>query len=122
MLADLPDLTDEQPLYKKMDLIPAEYNNKMSMIRNNQNARADPYSATLEQPMNTGPNLIQVNTPQQPYQSDPVYDITCLQISRHIKDCPVCSKLYNTDCSVYILVICLLSIVCLILLKRVLNL
>lgn len=61
---------------------------------------------------------------QMPVQapSQPQYPIhNCLDIARHIQDCPICSKFYNNDKTVYIIVIILLTIVCLLLLKRVLN-
>lgn len=48
-------------------------------------------------------------------------DINCVDISKHIQDCPICSKFYHNDKTVYIIAIVVLSIVCLLLLKRVLN-
>lgn len=53
------------------------------------------------------------NEPQQHYN--------CVDIAKHIETCPICSKFYNNDKTVYIIVIVILSIVCLLLLKRVLN-
>jgi len=47
--------------------------------------------------------------------------ITCLQISHHIKDCPICSKFYSNDKTVYIIAIVVLAFICLILLKKVLD-
>lgn len=51
---------------------------------------------------------------------DPL-NISCIDIARHIQDCPICSKLYNNDRTVYVVAIVVLAIVCLLLLKRVLN-
>lgn len=45
----------------------------------------------------------------------------CLDIAGHIHECPICSKFYSNDKTVYVIVIILLTIVCLLLLKRVLN-
>ena len=45
----------------------------------------------------------------------------CVDVSMHVQDCPICSKFYNGDKSLYIVVIVILAIVCLLLLKRVLN-
>lgn len=53
--------------------------------------------------------------------SDPVNSISCIDIHRHIQGCPICSKFYNDDKTVYIIVIVLLAIVCMLLLKKVLN-
>lgn len=47
--------------------------------------------------------------------------ISCVDIARHIQECPICSKFYHNDKTVYIIAIVVLSIVCLLLLKRVLN-
>lgn len=47
--------------------------------------------------------------------------ISCVDIAKHIQDCPICSKFYHNDKTVYIIAIVVLSIVCLLLLKRVLN-
>ena len=47
--------------------------------------------------------------------------INCLDIARHVEGCPICSRFYNNDKTVYIIAIVILSIVCLLLLKRVLN-
>ena len=52
---------------------------------------------------------------------DPLHDISCLQIAQHVHECPICSKFYNNDKSVYVVSIVILAIVCLLLLKRVLE-
>lgn len=73
---------------------------------------------------------------QQPYQEEshrlnsqqisdqpPVHlSYNCVDIAKHISECPICSKFYNNDKTIYIIVIIILSIVCILLLKRVLNL
>lgn len=45
----------------------------------------------------------------------------CIDIARHIQDCPICSKFYSSDKTIYIIVIVILAIVCLLLIKKVLN-
>lgn len=47
--------------------------------------------------------------------------LNCPEVFSHIRNCPICSKFYNTDKTVYIIAIVLLSLVCIILLKRVLE-
>lgn len=47
---------------------------------------------------------------------------TCLDLANHAENCPVCSRLYNNDKTIYILVIVVLCIICILLLKRVLEL
>ena len=46
---------------------------------------------------------------------------SCLEVADHIANCPICSKFYNTDKTMYIVVIVLLALICIILLKKVLN-
>ena len=78
-----------------------------------------------------------INVEQQPYDEieDGNYDdkfqqqqymrreyINCIEIANHIKNCPICSKLYgNTDKIFYIVVIIFLLIICLILLKNIIT-
>lgn len=45
----------------------------------------------------------------------------CVDIAKHIQNCPICSRFYNNDHTAYIIAIVVLAIVCLLLLKRVLN-
>jgi len=54
-------------------------------------------------------------------ERDALYDISCLEISNHIYECPICSKFYSNDKSPYIICIVVLAIICLLLLKRVLD-
>ena len=46
---------------------------------------------------------------------------SCLDVAEHIANCPICSKFYNTDKTIYIIAIVILSIICILLLKKVLN-
>lgn len=47
---------------------------------------------------------------------------TCLEIAEHVSMCPICSRFYNNDKTIYIIAIIMLSIICILLLKRVLDL
>ena len=47
---------------------------------------------------------------------------SCVDIAGHVTDCPVCSKFYQNDRTVYIIAIVVLSIICILLLKKVLDL
>ena len=47
--------------------------------------------------------------------------LNCIDVAGHIKDCPICSKFYKSDSTVYVIAIVLLAIVCLLLLKKVLD-
>jgi hypothetical protein len=65
------------------------------------------------------------NIPLEYHQ--PLYNIpmhspySCLDIAAHIDNCPICSKFYKNDKTVFIVSIVLLTIVCIILLKKVLE-
>ena len=47
--------------------------------------------------------------------------INCLEIAEHVQNCPICSKFYNTDKTIYIVSIVLLALICVILLKKILD-
>jgi hypothetical protein len=47
--------------------------------------------------------------------------LNCIDIAEHVKDCPICSKFYKRDNTLYIIVIVVLAIITILLLKRVLN-
>jgi hypothetical protein len=47
-------------------------------------------------------------------------EISCIEIAKHIKNCPICSKFYDTDKSLYIIIIIILLIFCILLLKKIL--
>jgi hypothetical protein len=63
----------------------------------------------------------QIFQPQQSQQHILPEDISCLTISTHIKNCPICSKFYNSDYSFYIICIILLIIVCSLLVKKLIE-
>lgn len=47
---------------------------------------------------------------------------SCIDIHEHVINCPICSRYYKTDNSIYIISIVVLCIICILLLKRVLDL
>ena len=48
-------------------------------------------------------------------------ELNCIQVCEHVNNCPVCSKIFNNDKTIYIILIILLAITTLICLKKVLN-
>ena len=46
---------------------------------------------------------------------------SCLNVAEHISGCPICSKFYNDDKSIYIIAIIVLAVICILLLKKVLD-
>ncbi len=64
---------------------------------------------------------------QYPYERNAYFEepytapFNCLDVSNHLKSCPICSKLYDNDKSVYIVAIVILVIIVIILLKKVIE-
>lgn len=90
--------------------------NNMNNMHNMNNIHALPqttqYHAVPEenvQPMNKPSDNVVHNGP------------TCLEFADHVHMCPLCSKFYNNDKTIYIIAIVILAIVCILLLKRVLE-
>ncbi|CCV02051.1 hypothetical protein IIV25_033L [Invertebrate iridovirus 25] len=54
------------------------------------------------------------------YQPPP--PINCISIAQHIDGCPICSRLYDTDKTLYILAIIGLLILCFLMVKRIVKL
>jgi hypothetical protein len=85
-------------------------------------AQPNSFHASLQHPQEA---IMQAPPPQKMeapmmMQPDPM-SYNCVDIAKHIQGCPICSKFYHNDKTVYIIAIVVLSIVCLLLLKRVLN-
>lgn len=69
------------------------------------------------------PNNQQYYEPYEKQQMQPQQSpVSCLDVSDHATNCPVCVKIYNNDKTVYILAIAILCIICILLLKRILDL
>lgn len=66
----------------------------------------------------------QIQMPSPPAMSSHTHSdhISCLDVANHVENCPVCSKLFKTDQTIMIIALVVLSVLCLLLLKRVLNL
>ena len=57
--------------------------------------------------------------PEVIQQRQPTY--SCLEIAGHVRGCPICTKFYNNDRSLYIVTIVLLAVVSIILLKKIIE-
>jgi hypothetical protein len=127
MLEDLPDLEDlernnhqQQPQQEQIS------NEKLKkFIRGNH--KMDPMAGMENNMRSIEPQYIDNQQYRQPPQQmfreqQPINPVlNCIDVARHIQDCPICSRFYNNDKTVYIVVIVLLLIICILLLKRVLN-
>ena len=121
-IEDLPDLSE---LTENQQQSAPENDKYKKFIRINQ---GDPLleSGMSRQPQQLHNHFDQPEGPigMQPQQQH-YYDFnnspTCIEVANHIRMCPICSKFYNNDKTLYILCIILLAIVCVILMKKVLN-
>jgi hypothetical protein len=125
MLEDLPDLEElEQNAYQPQQQ-PMSNEKLKKFIRGNH--KIDPM-AGMENRIVNQPQYMERNDNQY-YAQQPIFRETqpvipalnCIDIAKHIQDCPICSRFYNTDKTIYIVIIVLLLIICILLLKRVLN-
>jgi hypothetical protein len=46
---------------------------------------------------------------------------SCIDVAYHIKDCPICSQFYKNDKAPYMITIIILAIICILLMKKVMN-
>lgn len=77
------------------------------------------------------PAYLKKQPPQVPYQvpvpmesfrqSREPGELSCIEVADHIKHCPLCSKFYANDKTLYMIVIIVLSIICILLIKKVLD-
>lgn len=56
------------------------------------------------------------------HQMHRILSLSCVDVAEHATNCIVCSKLYNTDTTLYIIVISILLLTVVILMKKVLDL
>lgn len=55
------------------------------------------------------------------YRNQPL-QFGCVDIAHHIETCPICSRLYDTDKTLYVLAIIGLLILCFLMVKRIIKL
>lgn len=148
MIDDLPSLDDLEG-NSGLSMIPSDNANQINkFIRNGYQPPQESGMVSRQQPQvkqiyEQQPQQMQMyeQPPQQmqiyeePPQQMQIYEpmkhikhqfheqahLSCISVADHASNCIVCSRLYNNDRTGYIIVIILLSIICILLLKRVLN-
>jgi len=75
----------------------------------------------MEQPVMDVREMRYVPPPPVHFERPDPMSLNCVDVAMHIQHCPICSKFYNGDKSLYVIVIVILAIICLLLLKRVLG-
>lgn len=149
-IKDLPDLEDLEShggMHGSMQYGPPGMNNQQNMMGIGEHVpfqhRGPPggipakFQKFIRTPMGSPPpesgmSPYHAPSPQQEFFTPPQQDETpmrpaadspsCLTIADHVGNCPICSKFYKNDTTVYIIAIVILAIICILLLKRVLNL
>lgn len=91
---------------------PKAYKNYQNNQQNNYNMITENYENTLE---DMSDNDISIHLQKKSK------GLNCIEIAEHIRYCPICSKFYDNDKSMYVIVIILLLITCIILLKKVIE-
>ncbi len=117
------------PIEEILDLddVPSQVNNTIpsGAIRNTNN---NMYRQEMNN-YNKYPSYTQSNYPPK-YNTDDLRgdienpylnNISCIDFNRHVESCPICSKFYNTDKTIYFIIITILVVICLLLLKRVIE-
>lgn len=128
MLEDLPDLED---LDRGVGNPPSSATSGFSTPPGMPQEKLQKYLRRPQQ-FNPSSGMVSIHQPNfppppppMPQQPElPLYmapELNCLDVARHIQNCPICSRFYHNDRSVYIIAIVVLCIICLLLLKRVLN-
>lgn len=103
--------------------IPTEY----SGMRNSNHG--NPYSYIEDDKMYHRsniqmPTMIEQSNMKNSHNYSPnqnVDNLNCREIAEHIKSCPVCSKIYNKDPTIYIVIIIILIISIILLLRKLLQ-
>jgi hypothetical protein len=124
MLEELPDLEEIEDRNFQGGAEPISNDKLKKFIRGNHimDPQAGMESRNVQK-YNTQPQLqpqqFYRDIPQSQLQHEPV--LNCIDVAKHIQNCPICSRFYNTDKTVYIIIIVLLIILCTLLLKKILN-
>jgi len=135
-IEELPDLEElessrhnpmqmNRQINRKLDIVPnSEKYDKF--LRNNYTPPDESGMNYVEKPQEMYmQNMHMGYMEQQPQYKENIYDgrgePSCIQISNHISNCPICIKFYNNDKTLYILAIVILAIFCILLIKKVLN-
>lgn len=88
-----------------------------------QQQRQQP-SPPPQQPLSPPPNyqMIEEVAQQHPPHVQRALSLSCIDVAEHTANCVVCSRIYNTDNSLYIISISALLLIIVILIKKILDL
>lgn len=119
LIENLPELEDNSNSYASYDKNITKFIRKQ-MPNPSQQSGMSGSSPKLNVPPPPPPDFYQDVYDQQ-INKLPV-TLYCLDVHSHIQTCPICSRFFKHDNSLYIIAIIVLSIICIILFKKILNL
>jgi hypothetical protein len=123
-----PQIDDKFKKYIRSDSIPHEnsgmvapqqqYHNQQHMMQENHHVNPIHLNHRYQIPSSDDGNLQHyMQRDQQPLK----LQLSCVDIAEHVQNCPVCGKLYKNDNTMYMGIIAILVILCILLIKRVLE-
>lgn len=133
LVDELIDLDNQNSVQNMNDILPSGEQNKYTKYIRNSHVSKYPEMHLQQQMMHPNNNMESYSQEfydqqfpqhnlQQPINKIPSNSpYSCLDIAGHINNCPICSKFYNNDKSLYIVTIVILIIVCALLLKKCLE-
>jgi hypothetical protein len=135
-IEDLPELSDIENSYDgdTSGGLPEQKTKYSKYIRNysrdSQEKTKPHYQQNIQQSIRQNDN-IELRNQFEPYINEPLLQkemfepspppLNCLDVCNHIKNCPLCSKFYKNDNTLYVIIIVILLILTIILTKKVLN-
>jgi hypothetical protein len=119
MLDSLPELEDYNNQPQPQQHQEGKY---QKFIREGYNPPSESGMNPQQAPYSTYPppsdNYV---VPVSNHQRIPIEQLSCMTIAGHVENCPICSRFYNNDKTLYIIIIAILAIICILLLKKILD-
>ena len=130
-LPELQDIEGGPNSSKYQSMIPSEHSDQIQKLIRNSHLPPSESGMYTSNPSNTT-NISELDNniyyPQQQTNHNykkiimPSNTPSCIVIAEHIQNCPICSKFYNNDKTIYIAIIIALMIVCILLFQKILSL
>ncbi len=123
-IESLPDIDE----LENNNILPYEHMEKVQKMIRNSHQPPQEAGMVYYNPKKPQPQQL-MNYPQYDMENNNNYfqdpqpqpQLNCIDVAKHIEQCPICSKFYNKDNTIYIVLIIFLTIVTIILLKKVLD-
>ena len=110
------------PIFPQPDLIPNNRPEIRNMPIRNLASRDYMLNSGGFQPYNFYPSTGHAEEYRHLAETRPSNQLDCVTVAQHIEACPICSRLYDTDKTLYILAIIGLLILCFLMVKHIVKL